>query len=135
MTLIEFVNKYLNKKIDYDGVFDAQCMDVFRQYCDEVLDIPHTGSVEGAKDVWFEFSSNREHEFFDRYNVMQAKYGDVIIWDETPTNKYGHIAIFISFVSFIDGKILVFEQDGFKKDGCKLVIRDMKNSLGVLRKR
>ena len=49
MKIEEFINKYLNKIVDFDGAFGAQCVDVFRQYCKDVLEIPHTGAVEGAR--------------------------------------------------------------------------------------
>ena len=52
MKIEEFINKYLNKIVDFDGAFGAQCVDVFRQYCKDVLEIPHTGAVEGAKDLF-----------------------------------------------------------------------------------
>lgn len=55
MKLNDFINKNLNKKIDYDKVFGSQCVDVFRQYCEDVLNIPHTGSVEGAKDLYLNY--------------------------------------------------------------------------------
>ncbi len=48
MTLDEFVKKYLGKKVDYDGQYGAQCVDLFRQYCKDVLGIPHTGGVIGT---------------------------------------------------------------------------------------
>ena len=51
MTLDEFVEKYNGKKIDYDGHYGAQCVDVFRQYCKDVLAIPHTGGVVGAAEL------------------------------------------------------------------------------------
>ena len=48
MTLDEFVKKYNGKKVDYDGRYGCQCVDLFRQYCEDVLNIPHTGGVIGA---------------------------------------------------------------------------------------
>ena len=32
MTLEEFVNKYIGRKVDFDGAYGAQCVDLFRQY-------------------------------------------------------------------------------------------------------
>ena len=51
MTLLEFVNKHIGKKVDFDGYYGPQCVDLYRQYCQDVWEIPHTGSVEGAKDL------------------------------------------------------------------------------------
>lgn len=130
MTPLEFVQKYQGKKIDYDGAYGPQCVDVFRQYCKEVVKCPHTGAVEGAKDLWERFSLNDEKKYFVRLNATKGRIGDVIIWGSTPSNRYGHVAI---IVTRMGNNVLVFEQDGFRLDGCKLAIRDITSALGVLR--
>ncbi len=134
MTPGEFFVKYQGQKIDYDKAFGPQCVDVFRQYCQDVIGCRHTGSVEpeGAKGIWFRYSENDEKLFFNRFSASQAKYGDVIIWDASDTNKYGHVAI---VVAVHKDQVLVFEQDGFKKDGGKFAVRSLLSALGVLRKK
>ena len=132
MKLDEFINKYINTKVDFDNAFGAQCVDLFRQYCKDVLNIPHTGAVEGAKDVFLNYDKlPLEQKYFKKYSTNNPKPADVIIWNETKTNKYGHIAIVVSSLS--NNKVLVFEQDGFKQDGAKLSIRTTENMLGILR--
>ena len=132
MKLDEFINKHINTKVDFDNAFGAQCVDLFRQYCKDVLNIPHTGAVEGAKDVFLNYDKlPLEQKYFKKYSTNNPKPADVIIWNETKTNKYGHIAIVVSSLS--NNKVLVFEQDGFKQDGAKLAIRTTENMLGVLR--
>ena len=132
MKLDEFINKYINTKIDFDNAFGAQCVDLFRQYCKDVLNIPHTGAVEGAKDIFLNYDKlPLEQKYFKKYSTNSPKPADVIIWNETKTNKYGHIAIVVSSLS--NNKVLVFEQDGFKQDGAKLSIRTTENMLGILR--
>ena len=118
MTLAEFAAKYCGQKVDYDKAYGPQCVDMFRQYCADVVGCPHTGSVEGAKDLWFNFSDNDEKVYFDRYSSWFVKPGDVAIWDSTSTKAK---------------QLLVLEQDGFKKDGAKLTVRGYENLLGVLR--
>ena len=132
MKLNEFINKYINTKVDFDNAFGAQCVDLFRQYCKDVLNIPHTGAVEGAKDIFLNYDKLPiEQKYFKKYSTNNAKPADVIIWNETKTNKYGHIAIVVSNLS--NNKVLIFEQDGFKQDGAKLSIRTTENMLGILR--
>ena len=132
MKLDEFINKYINTKVDFDNAFGAQCVDLFRQYCKDVLNIPHTGAVEGAKDVFLNYDKlPLEQKYFKKYSTNNPKPADVIIWNETKTNKYGHIAIVVSSLS--NNKVLVFEQDGFKQNGAKLAIRTIENTLGILR--
>ena len=132
MKLDEFINKYINTKVDFDNAFGAQCVDLFRQYCKDVLNIPHTGAVEGAKDIFLNYDKlPLEQKYFKKYSKNNPEPADVIIWNQTRTNKYGHIAIVISSLS--NNKVLVFEQDGFKQNGAKLSIRTTENMLGVLR--
>ena len=132
MKLDEFINKHINTKVDFDKAFGAQCVDLFRQYCKDVLNIPHTGAVEGAKDIFLNYGKlPLEQKYFKKYSTNNPKPADVIIWNETKTNKYGHIAIVVSTLS--NYKVLVFEQVGFKQDGAKLAIRTTENMLGILR--
>ena len=134
MTLAEFAAKYSGKKVDFDKEYGAQCVDLFRQYCQDVIGCPHTGAVEGARDLWFKFSDNDEKLYFDRFSPWFVQPGDVAIWDETANNKYGHVAI----VLLVDNKakeLLVLEQNGFAQDGVKLTVRGWSNLIGVLRKK
>ena len=100
MTTAEFAAKYCGQKIDYDRAYGPQCVDVYRQYCADVVGCPHTGAVEGAKDLWFQYSQNDEKKYFDRFSPWIIHPGDVAIWDATSANKYGHVAI----VLLVDNK-------------------------------
>lgn len=134
MKFHEFINKYINRKIDFDNAFGAQCVDVFRQYCKDVLNIPHTGAVEGAKDLFLNYEKlHLEIKYFDKieFSYISPRYGDVIVWGDTKSNRYGHVAIVVSNMG--DKKVLVFEQDGFKQDGTKLSVRTIANCIGILR--
>lgn len=131
MKLDEFINKYINTKVDYDNAFGAQCVDLFRQYCKDVLNIPHTGSVDGAKDIYFNYNKMEgEKKYFIRLPITEIRTGDVIVWNSSTTNKYGHVAIVIGLTA---NGVLVLEQDGFKQNGTKLKIRSFENVLGILR--
>ena len=137
MTLEEFVNKYNGKKVDYDGVYGPQCVDLFRQYVWDVLGIKeHTGACSssgGAKDLFLDYHKMPiEKKYFTRSASKTCKAGDVLIWNESLTNKYGHIAICLGVIG---NSYIVFEQDGFLKDGAKINIRGRENLLGYLRKR
>lgn len=137
MTLEEFVKKYIGKKVDYDGVYGPQCVDLFRQYvCDVLLIAEHTGSCAssgGAKDLFLDYHKMPiEKKYFTRSASKTCKAGDVLIWNESLTNKYGHIAICLGVIG---NSYIVFEQDGFLKDGAKINIRGRDNLLGYLRKR
>lgn len=131
MNLIEFVKKYNGKKVDFDGAYGAQCVDLFRQYCKDVLEVGHTGAVEGAKDLYLNYDKlPREIQLFKKFNTRFPQVGDVCVWNGTATNQYGHVAICIG--SF-DDEIIVFEQNGIKQDGAKINLRSKDSFLGVLR--
>ena len=137
MTLEEFVNKYNGKKVDYDGVYGPQCVDLARQYWKEKECIKeHTGSCQttgGAKDLYLDYNKMPiEKKYFTRSSTKLPRRGDVVIWDSTETNKYGHVAICLGLLG---NSVIVFEQDGFKQDGAKVNVRSKKNLLGVLRKK
>ena len=133
MKLEEFVKKNTGKKVDYDKRYGAQCVDLFRQYCQDVLCIPHTGGVEGAKDLFINYEKmEKEKQYFSKITGTSFIPGDVAIWAESSTNKYGHVAI---IVGTINDDLIVFEQDGFKQDGAKIVLRSTDRLLGALRKK
>lgn len=135
MDLMEFVNKYHGKRVDFDGAFGAQCVDLFRQYCKDVLRAGHTGAVEGAKDLFLKYADlPSECKYFDRISKENGNpaIGDVLVYGATVSNKYGHVAICIGADVYQD-KCVVFEQDGFKQDGAKISFRSNSNLLGMLR--
>lgn len=132
MSLEEFIKKYIGKKVDFDGAFGAQCVDLFRQYNKDVWGNPHTGAVEGAKDLFLNYKKMPEEVKYLKI-VKTPFVGDVVVFDATSANKYGHVGIIVGSVS--NETFLVFEQDGFKQDGAKIGIRDKSNILGYLRKK
>lgn len=131
MTLKRFICTYINKKIDYkDNNFKGdnsfQCVDLYRQYCKDVLGIPQTpalGAEGGAKDIWEKHGELKQSK--DSFAV-----GDVLIYDKTPTNKYGHVCILVSLLD--TDTFIVFEQNGFEQSGSKLTVRNTTNLLGSL---
>ena len=63
------------------------CVDVFRQYCADVLNIEHTGGVNGAKDLFLDyFKMPKEQKYFmlvkDKDGV-KYKEGDILVWNAT----------------------------------------------------
>lgn len=123
MTLKRFIVNNLGKKVDFDNKFGFQCVDLYRQYCKDVLGIPQTPAVEGAKDIWENHGSLKQSK--DSFAV-----GDILIYDATPTNKYGHVCILVSLLD--SDTFVVFEQNGFEQSGAKLTVRNTTNLLGSL---
>ncbi len=135
MILDEFLKKYEGKKIDYDGRYGAQCVDLFRQYCKDVLNIPHTGGVIGASELYTRYENlPLEQKHFTRipFTGTPPLAGDVVIFKATPKNGFGHVAIVLAAN---DKTMTVFEQDGYAQTGAYITERKYYNVLGFLRKR
>lgn len=137
MTLEEFVKKYNGKKVDYDNAYGAQCVDLFRQYTKEVLGIKeHTGPCAtsgGAKDLFLDYDKMPvEKKYFTRSKGKAYQPGDVLIWDCTEKNQYGHVAIFLAYLG---NSVLVFQQNGITQAGAEIQVWTRDNLLGYLRKR
>lgn len=131
MTVDDFIEKYEGKKVDYDGAYGAQCVDLFRQYVKEVLDIPeHTGAVVGAKDLFLKFDKMPKMRKYFKI-VYPPKKGDIVVFNRTPNNYYGHVGIVIHATN---RAIVTFEQDGFNQDrGAYINVWQPEYILGFLR--
>lgn len=130
MTLTSFMKTYLGQKVDWDKNRSFQCVDLFRQYTNDVKGIPQTpalGEDGGAKDI-----IKNPGKYNVTYDSPTADYsvGDVLIWGPSKNNKYGHVAILVAIYN--TRYFIVMEQDGFKQDGAKLAFRSRENLLGCL---
>lgn len=123
MTLKRFVVTYNGQKVDWDKAYGYQCVDLFRQYCKDVLNIEQCPSVDGAKDLW------ENHGCLKQTTGSYAP-GDVLIYGATKSNPYGHVCILVSLLD--SDTFIVFEQNGFEQTGAKLTVRDKTNLLGGL---
>lgn len=131
MRMDKFISTYFKTHVDYDGMYGYQCVDLFRQYCHDVLNIPHTGGVEFAKDLWLNYETLPiEKKYFERIK-RNVQVGDVAIWNSTPGNVAGHVAIVIGNMPGRD--LLVIEQNGITQNGVEIKIRTIDNILGYLR--
>jgi len=127
MTLTQFIKTNQGKKVDFDGKYGAQCVDLYRAYCRDVLDIQQTPAVAGAKDI---ITKPGVLEVTRDSALADYSRGDVLVWDATSSNKYGHVAILVAVYNTKD--FIVFEQDGFKQDGARLAFRSREGLLGCL---
>ena len=104
MTFDDFIKKWTNKICDFDNFYGGQCVDLYRQYCQEVLDFPQSPLVKGASEIWDTYLLNC---FIRVDNTLEGvpNKGDIIVWNNKARGGYGHVAIFIegttgSFKSF-----------------------------------
>jgi hypothetical protein len=127
MGLTEFIKKYKGKTIDFDGYYGGQCVDLYRQYCKEVLNFAQNPLVVGACDIWDNFI---ESNFTAIKNTPKGlpKPGDIMIWGKG-IGKYGHVGI------FLDGDLNTFssfDQNFPSGSPCKIVKHNYKHLIGWL---
>lgn len=91
MTLKEFVLKYIGKFVDFDKHYGNTCVDLYRQYCQEVLGVPQTPPVAGASDLW----NTTKFQKIPNTILGVPQAGDIVIWGKG-LNGYGHVGIFQS---------------------------------------
>lgn len=128
MTLQEFINKYTGKRVNFDGAFGAQCVDLYRFYIKEVWQLPQTPRVVGAFQIFGSLPPG-----FDKFTSGVPQAGDVIIWNEKHI-KNGHVAV----VTAADQSgFNAFQQNGPKSDTngvtgspCNIARYSYKNIIG-----
>lgn len=92
LTFDEFIAKYTGQKVDWDGAYGEQCVDLYRRYCAEVLGIPQSPSVKGAVNIATTFLVG----YFDLIKNTLLNYpkkGDIIIWNEKVADGLGHVSV------------------------------------------
>ena len=104
MKIAEFFKKYNGIGVDFDGYYGFQCVDLYRQYCKEVLKLEQSPPVKGAYQIWDTYLKDK----FDKIKNSPEGVpilGDIVVWDKATGLGYGHVAVFNygdknSFVSF-----------------------------------
>ena len=129
ISLTQFSKKYLGTKVDFDGKFGPQCVDLAGRCSSEEIEVPQFPPVEGAKDI---IKNPGKLKLIKEDVLADYSSGDILVWGASKTNKYGHTAILVSIYN--TKYFIVLEQDGFKQDGCKLAFRSRENLLGGLYK-
>jgi len=90
-----FLNKWMGKSIDWDGMYGYQCVDLIAQYC---VEMGWPVAYANAKD-WANHSALRNTHNWTVNNPSDfnqvPKRGDIIVWNGNlpGSGGYGHIAI------------------------------------------
>lgn len=95
MTLEEFKNKYLGKKVDWDNFYGGQCVDLYRQYVNDVLGFPQSPGVGGAAEIW-DSADPKYYDFIPNGDTNFPEPGDIVIWNRRAGGGFGHVAIALS---------------------------------------
>lgn len=130
MELEKFVKKYEGKKIDYDGAYGAQCVDLARLYIHSVWELPQPKSIISAYEAYVRWlrCGNGFKEIGWKSLTKIAK-GDLVIFPPTDTNPHGHIAIALDVA---DDEILCLEQNGLTQKGVEQKRRLLDTVFGCL---
>lgn len=95
-----FVNQWLGKRVDYDGAYNAQCVDLIKQYLAQVHGF-QPGAWGNAKDYWLNPNPALLSKFY-KVQTSDAVSGDILIFRPTTNNPYGHISIAINSNSMLE---------------------------------
>ena len=112
MKFDEYVKRNLGKKIDYDGMYGVQCVDLVNDYADKVLGIK--GCFYGpryAKEIWtdrYKYKNiyNNFEFIIPKYKNLEVKKGDIGV---RTSGIAGHIFI-VSEVNK-NGKINYYDEN------------------------
>lgn len=97
MSLQDFIAKYTNQFIDFDGQFGAQCVDLINQYCVDVLGISNPIQElpgDTAYDIYQNYSGTKFQKIANTSDGV-PDVGDFVFWD-TSIGSGGHCDVFVS---------------------------------------
>lgn len=120
MTLQEFIKRYENKTVDFDGAYGGQCVDLFNRYLVDVWDIKNPIQqfpVASAYQLYGYAKNNSNFMCIPNDPTAVPMPGDVIIWNQG-VGPHGHIGI------FIEGDVMnfkSFEQNWNGVQKCKII--------------
>lgn len=102
---VDFKNKWVGKKVDYDKWAGYQCVDLFKQYMDEVLGIK-LGKSWSAKQI-----RKNSYKIFNKTRTQHPGTKDLMQGDIICSYKwkFWHIAIFDHYAW---NQAFVLEQNG-----------------------
>lgn len=101
MTFDAFIAKWTGKPVDFDGVYPNQCMDLMHQYVYDVLGFTDARILAqpAAYQVFTNFNNVFGHELFEKIDNTPTgipQKGDILFYNKTTNNPYGHVCMFVS---------------------------------------
>lgn len=130
MTLEKFVKKYEGKKIDYDGAYGAQCVDLARLYIHLVWNLMQPKSILSAYEAYTRWlRCGDDFNEIGWKSLTKIARGDLVVFPPTDTNPHGHIAIVLDIA---DNEVLCFEQNGLTQKGAEQRRRPLDTVFGCL---
>jgi hypothetical protein len=144
MTLQQLIDKWNGNFIDFDHSFGPQCVDLMRQYIQDVLGKSQIPGALYAKDIFKNFQSTKDFtKIINNPKDLNQfpKAGDIIFWG-APMGliwvKVGFIKlpVYAGHVAVCTGgngyKFISFDQNFGGNGACKYVNHDYRGVLGWL---
>lgn len=108
-----FKQKWLGKRVDFDGAYGFQCVDLVKQYIFE-----QTGVRAGSWGNAIDFARKPNVQFSILYvRTSTPKQGDIVVFnpiDNLASHRNGHIGV-VDGIS--GGSVLTLEQNGSNGSG------------------
>lgn len=93
MTTQEFFNKWNGRKLENDGAYLYQCVDLAKEYVRDVFGVtPFSGNGKDFEDNY----PKDKLQFVRNTPSGIPPFGALIVWGEMPNNPYGHVGVFVS---------------------------------------
>ena len=132
MSFDQFIQNWLGGRIDYDHVYQYQCVDLILQYLASCYGI--TSGVWGnAIDYWTKPTARLLRDF-DKVTGTPQK-GDIVVVNPTSTNEFGHIMIAVDGVTAIEQNGYSGDGDGLNGDQIRYRTIPLNRVAGLLRKK
>lgn len=103
--------KYLGRSVDYDKAYGNQCVDWARQFASETAEPIWTfsGSALNGWKTGSPFNHKWTRCVYSK--GRQPEPGDIIFFDKTSSNPYGHVAVVFSTPN--DTNVEIVEQNAW----------------------
>ena len=113
MTLQDFQDKYLTRRIDIDGAAGYQCVDTCKAYAKNVwgIDFHGVGYSGGARDMLRPNACFKDEDVERITNKIDAvpPAGSLIVFNRGSTNPYGHTGVCVAADM---NSLTIIEQNG-----------------------
>lgn len=110
MNYPDFKNRWLGSRVDYDGLYGYQCVDLIKIFADQQFGIK-PGAWGNAIDYWTNTNPGMLTAFKKVVNTPEyvAPQGTIVIFKPVTGNIYGHIAIIDTATTT---SMVILEQNG-----------------------
>lgn len=132
MNLNQFIKKYQDKAVDFDGNFGPQCVDLFNRYLVDVYKIKEPIKEFPVISAFQLFDMAKKKPNFETQNnglFDIAKPGDIIVWNQG-VGPHGHVGICVKAGLM---SLEVFEQNWNGVQKSVINKRGYKNITGFFR--